>query len=139
MTRRLGVVLVAALALVRCGDSLLSDAECHDINAVNSGGFAVACPTGAKQFCADTSILATSSTHARGACDACFGELNCSLSVACGSGPDASSWEGPLVEPNRPTSYTEYQFSKSGPVGAGEISSGRGSDPACRSNGRWAP
>jgi hypothetical protein len=140
MTRRLGVLLAVALALVRCENSVSSEAECHDIRAVNSGGFAVPCPTGATQFCAaDTSIVATSSTQARGACDACFGPLACTLSLACGTGPDATSWEGPLVEPQRPTSYTEYQFLKSGPVDAGEISSGRLSDPACRPNGRWAP
>jgi len=139
MTRRLGVLLAVALALVRCENAPSSDAECHDIRAVNSGGFAVSCPTGATQFCADAPIVATSSSHARGACDACFGALACSLSVACGTGPDATSWEGPLAEPQRPTSYTEYQFAKSGLVAAGEISSGRLSDPACRPNGRWAP
>jgi len=139
MTRRQGVLLAVVLALVRCENAPSSDAECHDIGAVNSGGFAASCPTGATQFCADTPIVATSSSQARGACDACFGALACSLSLACGTGPDATSWEGPLAEPQRPTSYTEFQFVQSGVVAAGEISSGRHSDPACRPNGRWAP
>ena len=95
MTRRQGVLLAVVLALVRCENAPSSDAECHDIGAVNSGGFAASCPTGATQFCADTPIVATSSSQARGACDACFGALACSLSLACGTGPDATSWEGP--------------------------------------------
>ena len=139
MTRRLGVLLVLGLGLVRCENAPSSDAECHDIRAVNSGGLAVSCPTGATQFCAETAIVATSSSQARGACDACFGPLACSLSVACGTGQDATSWEGPLAEPQRQTSYTEYQFANSGQVGAGEIASGQHSDPACLSKGRWAP
>ncbi len=139
MTRRLGVLLAVVLSLVRCENAPSSVADCHDIRAVNSGGFAASCPTGATQFCADTPIVATSSSQARGACDACFGALACSLSLSCGTGQDATSWEGPLAEPQRQTSYTEYQFGKSGPVAAGEISSGRLSDPACRPNGRWAP
>jgi hypothetical protein len=135
----LGVLVAVGLSLVRCENPPSSVADCHDIRAVNSGGFAASCPTGATQFCADIPIVATSPSQARGACDACFGPLACSLSLACGGGPDATSWEGPLIEPQRPTSYTVYQFASSGPVAAGEISSGRGSDPACRPNGRWAP
>lgn len=141
MSRRLGVLLAVVLALVRCENAPLPSAEtdCHAVRAINSGGFAVPCPTGATQFCADTAIMATSSIQARGACDACFGPLACSLSVACGPGPDATSWHGPLPEEQRPTSYTEYQFGKSDLVAAGEIASGRLSQPACRANGRWAP
>jgi hypothetical protein len=140
MTKRLGFLasVTVALALVRCGDDLPSDQECHDIHAVSSAGFAVGCPTGATRFCATTAIVATSSSHARSACDACFGTLACSLSIACGSGPDATSWQGSLPEPQRPTGQTEYQFG-SGLVAAGEISSGRRSEPACQAKGRWAP
>ena len=139
MTRRLGVLVAVVLALVRCENPPSSVAECHEIRAVNSGGFAASCPTGATQFCADTPIVATSSSQARGACDACFGALACSLSLACGTGQEATSWEGSLTEPERPKGFTEYQFGKSDLVAAGEISSGRHSDPACRPNGRWAP
>jgi len=133
------VLLAVVLALIRCEDIPSSDAECHAINAVTSGGSVVQCPTGATRFCADTPIVATSSAQARGACDACFGPLACSLTLACGTGPGATSWEGPLAEQQRGTSYTEYQFVKSDLVAAGEIASGRLSEPACRPTGRWAP
>lgn len=139
MTKRLVVLLAVVLALVRCWNPFSSDLLCHSINAVNSGGFAVACPTGATRFCAVTPIVATSSSEAHGACDACFGPGACSLSIACGTGPDAASWEGALTELHRPTSYTEYQFVTSRLVAAGDISSGWLADPACLPQGKWAP
>jgi hypothetical protein len=140
MTKRIAVLLPLVLALVRCGDSPSSDTECHRINAVNSAGFAVDCPTGTGEFCAATPILATSSAHARGACDACFGAGACALSIgACGAGQESAGWEGSLKEPSRAPSRTEFQFLGSQPVAAGEISSGRSSDPACLPQGRWAP
>jgi hypothetical protein len=138
MTKRLAVLLAVVLALIGCWNPFSSDPPCHSINAVNSGGFAVACPTGATRFCAVTPIVATSSREAHGACDACFGAGACSLSFACGT-PDVASWEGVINEFYRPPSYTEYQFVSSRLVAAGDISSGRLADPACRPRGRWAP
>ncbi len=139
MTKRLAVLLAVVLALVQCWNPFSSDPLCHSINAVNSGGFAVACPTGATQFCAVTPIVATSSREAHGACDACFGPGTCALSFACGTG-DVTSWEGALTADfYRPPSYTEYQFITSRLVPAGDISSGQLADPACLPRGRWAP
>jgi hypothetical protein len=138
MTKRLAVLLAVVLAFVGCWNPFSADPLCHSINAVNSGGFAVACPTGATQFCAVTPIVATSSREAHGACDACFGAGACSLSFACGAG-DVTSCEGALNDFYRPPSYTEFQFISSKLVSAGTISSGRLADPACRPRGRWAP
>src|SRR5437899_2411412 len=109
MTKRLALPVTVVLVLVGCWNPFSSDPLCHSINAVNSGGFAVSCPTGATEFCAVAPIVATSSREAHGACDACFGGGACALSFACGAG-DVTSWEGVLDDFYRPPSYTEFQF-----------------------------
>jgi hypothetical protein len=139
MTKRLAALLAVVLALVGCWSPSSSDPQCHSIHAVNSGGFTVACPTGATQFCAVAPIQPTSSREAHGACDACFGAGACSLSFGCGTGQDAASWEGVLTDFYRPPSYTEFEFATSKLVAAGDISSGPWAAPACLPQGRWAP
>jgi len=104
--------------------------ECHSITYS-------ACPTGATQFCVPAPIVATSSSHAQAACDACYGAGACTFtsSAVCGEG-----WVGLPALPPYPLNALFYLF-VSGllPWTPGDIMADDG--PLCVFGpvGRWAP
>jgi hypothetical protein len=154
----LGGLAIAAVALTCSSPTRpTSTTYCHSINAttMNPMTFAteqIACPTGGKQVCDVVPILATSSSQAEAACNACFGGA-CSNSLPCGGG--GAGWYGAheVPTPGLPVISNgcfTYVGGVAGNFGcntpgarftAGSIVAGAGDKTGCSTipPSRWAP